>query len=128
MFLFHINLQKIKKPKAMLRMLQSLSDNDKFTLTGFDITKIKSVEKDKLEYINDPEEMMFMTSHKLRHPITQIIGLSDLLGDELSQEELTKVIGYSKASIASLDTFSRELTMFIHDLRRKIKMVEANKG
>jgi signal transduction histidine kinase len=102
----------------MLRMLQSLSDNDKFTL-GFDITKIKSAEKDKLEYINDPEEMMFMTSHKLRYPITQIIGLSDLLEDELSQE--TKVIGYSKESIASLDTFSRELTMFIHDLRKKNK-------
>lgn len=107
--------------RYVLRNMQLLPNEDKFIMTGYDITETKVAEQQKQDYINDLEEMMFMTSHKLRHPITQILGLSVLLSDELTQEELATLIGYSKDAVLSLDSFSRELTMFIRDRHTKNK-------
>jgi PAS domain S-box-containing protein len=110
--------------KYMLRILHPLS-NKKYILTGYDITDLKIAEKEKLQYINDLEEMMFITSHKVRHPVTQIMGLSNLLDEFLvnknllSEEELIKIIGYMKQSIGSLDTFTKELTTFMYDAKLK---------
>ncbi|MGL2967131.1 PAS domain S-box protein [Flavobacterium sp. XGLA_31] len=105
--------------KYMLRILHPLEGNKKYILTGYDITELKMAEKEKLEYINNLEEMMFITSHKVRHPITQIMGISNLLEYELSKEELGQMLSYVKDSVTSLDTFTRELTMFIHNLKKK---------
>lgn len=102
----------------MLRVLRALEGNKKFILTGYDITELKLAEQETQEHINNLEEMMFITSHKMRHPITQIMGIQSLLNYTLSKEELDKVIGYIKDSVNSLDTFTRELTMFIHKSKK----------
>jgi len=102
----------------MLRVLRALEGNKKFILTGYDITELKIAEAEKEKYINNLEEMMFITSHKMRHPVTQIMGIENLLTYTLSKEELEKVIGYIKESISSLDTFTRELTVFIHNSKK----------
>jgi PAS domain S-box-containing protein len=106
--------------KYMLRILHPLDKKKKFILTGYDITQLKQAEKEKTAYIKSLEEMMFMTSHKVRLPIANIIGISDLLEYDLDKEELIKVIDNMKASINSLDTFTRELTMFIHNVKKKL--------
>jgi DNA replication protein DnaD len=103
----------------MLRILHPLENSDKYILTGYDITDLKKAEQEKQQYINDLEQMMFMTSHKVRHPISQLIGISNLLEEELSKEEVTGIISYIKNSILSLETFTRELTMFIHESKNK---------
>ncbi len=105
-------------PIFMLRVLRALEGNKKFILTGYDITDLKIAEQEKQEYINNLEEMMFITSHKMRHPVTQIMGIESLLNFTLSKEELEKVIGYIKESVGSLDTFTRELTLFIHNSKK----------
>lgn len=105
--------------KYMLRILHPLESSDKYILTGYDITDLKKAEQEKQQYINDLEQMMFMTSHKVRHPISQLIGISNLLEEELSKEEVTGIISYIKNSILSLETFTRELTMFIHESKNK---------
>lgn len=105
--------------KYMLRILHPLENSDKYILTGYDITDLKKAEQEKQQYINDLEQMMFMTSHKVRHPISQLIGISNLLEEELSKEEVTGIISYIKNSILSLETFTRELTMFIHESKNK---------
>lgn len=102
----------------MLRVLRALEGNRKFILTGYDITELKIAEQEKQKYINNLEEMMFMTSHKMRHPVTQIMGIESLLNYNLSKEELVKVIGYMKESVNSLDNFTRELTLFIHNSKK----------
>ncbi len=110
--------------KYMLRILHPLS-NKKYILTGYDVTELKLAEKEKQQYINDLEEMMFITSHKVRHPVTQIMGISNLLDDFLvnekllTEEELIKIVGYIKTSINSLDEFTKELTTFMYDAKSK---------
>lgn len=110
--------------KYLLRILHSL-ENKKYILTGYDVTDLKLAEKEKQQYINDLEEMMFITSHKVRHPVTQIMGISNLLDDFLvnekllTEEELIKIVGYIKTSINSLDEFTKELTTFMYDAKSK---------
>jgi PAS domain S-box-containing protein len=105
--------------KYMLRILHPLEGNDKYILTGYDITDIKKAEFEKQQYIADLEQMMFITSHKVRHSITQIIGISMLIDEKQSKTESEELIGYIKVPIADLDLFTRELTMFIHDIKNR---------
>jgi len=60
--------------------------------------------------------MMFITSHKIRQPITQIIGLAGLL-DTLndSPQEMKEMTAFIKQSAHALDNFTRELTTFIYE-------------
>lgn len=105
--------------KYMLRILHPLEGSDKYILTGYDISVIKKAEFEKQQYIADLEKMMFMTSHKVRHPITQIIGISKQLEEENSKEEVMELIGYIKEPISNLDLFTRELTTFIHNIKNR---------
>lgn len=107
------------KIKYMLRILHPLAGNDKYILTGYDITELKNAESEKQQYITDLEQMMFMTSHKVRHPVTVMMGISNLLQEELSKEEFMEIVGYIKEPLLSLDNFTKELTMFIYDLKMK---------
>lgn len=80
----------------------------------------KKHELEREEFTNGLKEMLFMTSHKVRQPVTQILGVSEVLSSvRLSQEELTKIVGYMKLSALSLDSFTKELTQFMHEQRLK---------
>lgn len=106
--------------KYMLRILHPLDKKKKFILTGYDITQLKMAEKEKTEYIKSLEEMMFMTSHQVRLPIANIIGIAALLDYDLNKEELAKIMDNVKDSVTALDAFTRELTMFIHNVKKKL--------
>ncbi len=89
-------------------------------ILSIDITDRKKAELQQLDYTRQLEEMIFMTSHRFRQPITHILGVANLLGDtEQSQEELRTIAGYMKTSAMSLDTYSRELTGYIHRMQRQ---------
>jgi signal transduction histidine kinase len=91
-------------------------------ILSMDITEHKKAEHSKKEYLKGLEEMLFMTSHKLRVPIVQILGMSNLLENaKISPEELNKMIGYMKESALSLDKFTRQLTVFIDGMKKKAK-------
>jgi len=109
------------KSTYMLRILHPLSGKQ-CVLTGIDITALKMAEREKQQYIDDLEAMMFITSHKVRHPVAQIVSLGMLLNEELTQEEMANIISYTKDSVASLDLFTRELTMFIHEIKNRNKV------
>ena len=76
------------------------------------------------EYIKGLEEMMFITSHKVRQPIAQILGISMLLEltTDYSFDEVKEIVGYIKNSARSLDDFTKELSQFMDDLRAKTKI------
>lgn len=80
---------------------------------------IKFEQKQK-EYLGGLEEMMFMTSHKVRQPIANILGLSNLL-DQLidSPEELKQTVLCIKEAELTLDLYTRELTAFICELQNE---------
>jgi hypothetical protein len=63
-----------------------------------------------------------MTHHKVRRPITNILGLANVLDHYLkSPATLKKMTGYMKTSALDLDVFTQELTKFIVDLEEKGK-------
>jgi signal transduction histidine kinase len=82
--------------------------------------ELKKTEEYLKEYVSGLEEMMFMTSHKVRQPVANILGLSNILDDCIhSPTQLRKLMEYLKQSALSLDDFTRELTTFISNLEQK---------
>lgn len=80
----------------------------------------KKIEEEQQAYVKSLEEMIFMTSHEVRHPISQILGISAILEDTvIINEEERELISYLKQSALKLDTFTRELTSFMHELRQE---------
>lgn len=75
-------------------------------------------------YIKELEEMLFITSHEVRRPISSCLGLMNLVENDkpLSQNELWQIIEHLKASALELDTFTKKLTTFLHEIgqRRKV--------
>ena len=78
----------------------------------------KELEKlDKIQKIYEKglRQMLFIISHKIRQPITKIMGLSVLMEDKIDNpEDLNQLVGYIKASSILLDEFTKELTAFVY--------------
>lgn len=89
-------------------------------ILSIDINERKKAEQERKDYIKVLEDMLHMTSHKVRQPVSQIMGISNMLDSPLeSQEDLKKVTEYMKAAVESLDHFTREFTEFLYNLRQK---------
>lgn len=85
-------------------------------------TELKKAEEYQKEYISSLKEMMFITSHKMRQPVAHILGIATVLDTSISsQEELMKLIEFMKQSATTLDFYTKELTIFIHELEQKEK-------
>lgn len=82
--------------------------------------ELKKTEEYLKEYVKGLEEMMFITSHKVRQPVANILGITNILGDYVnSPAQLKTMVAYLRESATSLDVFIDELTNFIHDLEKK---------
>lgn len=82
----------------------------------------KKVEEERIEHIKSLEKMIFMTSHQVRQPIANLLGLANQLEDSTnSKDEITKIIDCIKESVTSLDKFTKELTTFIHEVNKSQK-------
>lgn len=91
-------------------------------ILSIDITERKKVEEERREYVNGLEKMLFITSHKVRQPVTQIMGMSLLLNKTIcSREDLLHITEYMKESVKSLDSFTKELTLFMNHLHDRFK-------
>ena len=67
------------------------------------------------EHIGALQKMMHILSHKLRQPIVQIKGLTNILdADEYTSKETKDITTLIIQSAELLDSFTRELTTFIH--------------
>lgn len=85
-------------------------------ILSIDITDKKKAEIERKKHIKSLEKMMFITSHRVRQPLTNILGHSELLNNiKLSQDDLLNIANNMKESIENLDSFTRELTQFIYE-------------
>ena len=85
-------------------------------------SELKKAEEFQKEYIKGLEEMMFLTSHKVRQPIANILGFSNMLDQSMhSPNELKLSVDCIKESALILESFTKELTDFICFLDRKEK-------
>ncbi|MBI3220726.1 MAG: PAS domain-containing protein [Bacteroidetes bacterium] len=70
--------------------------------------------------INQLENILFDLSHKVRKPISNILGVSNLLEAKLINElEVQKFASYIKDSVVLLDQFTKEMTALVYEYRQK---------
>lgn len=92
---------------------------DGLFILSFDITEKKAAEEKNKSYTKAIEELLFMTSHQLRQPIAQIIGLSDLLENSShSEAEIHDVVGYMKQSASQLDAYTQDFTARLIEIEK----------
>ncbi|RZK11167.1 MAG: hypothetical protein EOO46_07715 [Flavobacterium sp.] len=80
------------------------------------LTKIQRLQK---KYIKGLEEMMFLTSHAVRKPVANIIGIATQLDNSRLPKSCRKLIECLKISASSLDVFTQQLTAKINTLKKK---------
>lgn len=87
------------------------------------INEKKKAEEDQEAHIKALENMLFMISHKVRHPIANILSIASVFEEYAnSPEEILKMISFIKEEAMTLDNFTRELTGFIYNLDKKNKL------
>lgn len=88
--------------------------NEGLFLLSMIITDKVKMEKERARYTENLEQMLHITSHKIRQPVSNIIGLANQLDikNDLS-EDATKILKYMKESAVKLDVFTHELNDFI---------------
>jgi signal transduction histidine kinase len=66
------------------------------------------------------EDILFSLSHRLRQPIVNILGLSQLIeGDTNTEEELHEIVRYINQNTKLLDDFSREITLLTQERKNR---------
>lgn len=85
-----------------------------------DITEKKKAEEKLKQNFQQLEEILFSLSHKVRQPVANILGISNLLDEELiNEKDLNKIISFMKVSALNLDKFVHELTQLVSDAKFK---------
>lgn len=86
--------------------------------TWIDITDVKEKENQIFKHAKGLEHMLFVTSHKIRQPVAHILGINNLIEQEiLTADELKNVLRIYKGSASALDDFTKELTDYMHKLK-----------
>ena len=82
---------------------------------GRDVTELKTAELNKSKYIEELERISFMTSHKVRAPISQMQGFLELLRiNAIHTHEWETILNHFKKSMETLDACTRELGAFVY--------------
>lgn len=90
-------------------------------------SKLEKSEAGLKEYITGLKEMMFVTSHKVRKPVANILGICNQLeGTATSSVELSEWVNQMKQSAVILDAFTKELTLLMTDLGHKADIKSSN--
>jgi hypothetical protein len=72
------------------------------------------------QHIIDLEEILYTISHKLRQPVANILGLSDLLDfTSNTSADVHEIVGYLKKSAKLVDSFTHELTHLAHERKNR---------
>lgn len=83
------------------------------------INEKKKAEEERIKYIHSMEEMLQMTSHEVRKPIANCLGLtSEIDLQNASKEELIEIFNHLKSSAIELDNFTKKLTDFIYEQKQ----------
>jgi hypothetical protein len=68
------------------------------------------------KHVAELEDMLFITSHKVRRPVANILGLLDIGGSDIlimCPEEIAELFVHLKASTEQVDDFLKELNSYI---------------
>ena len=91
-------------------------------IISMDVTERKKAELGRQEQLKKLQEIMFMTSHKVRQPVAHILGVAHVLDDvPTTLEELQKISNIMKEAATSLDICTKELAAFVYELHVKAR-------
>ncbi|MDQ8003430.1 MAG: PAS domain S-box protein [Pedobacter sp.] len=80
----------------------------------------KEAEHKKLQRIEELQSLLFEVSHGLRQPVTQLMGMTELLSQTSeSLNSIAQIVEYMKTSTTMLDNYTRELTQHIEHIAKK---------
>lgn len=123
-----IALEKSEKHEIATELLQAKQEiafvkeekekmENELVISQDDLAKAESTIQDHVEGL---EEIMFMTSHKVRQPIANILGLANILDHFIkSPATIKKMVEYIKQSTLTLDGFTKELSLLVDRLKKK---------
>jgi len=88
--------------------------NEGLFILSMEVTDKVRMEKERARYTENLEQMLHITSHKIRQPVSNIIGLANQLEfkNEMS-DDAKQIMKYMKDSAVKLDVFTHELNDFI---------------
>jgi hypothetical protein len=99
--------------------------NEALELKVTDKTK-EILQKDEIhtlelkQHVADLEDILFSLSHRLRQPIVNILGLSQLIeGETNTEEELHEIERYINQNTKLLDDYSREITLLTQERKNR---------
>ncbi len=78
-------------------------------VTQIDISKQKEAENSNSKMLEDLKEYAFLTSHKLRAPLANILGLSTILESEEDEKISNEVLKMLKTSSEVMDSVIKEM-------------------
>ena len=84
------------------------------------INEKKKAELERTKRIEELQSLLFKVSHGLRQPITQLMGITELLG-LASEEEITnleEIVQFMNVSTKMLDSYTRELSQHIEHIAK----------
>lgn len=106
-----------------IELLLQNEERDKRTVELKTANKaLKKIKKQQKKYIQGLEEMMFLTSHAVRKPVANILGIATQLDESKLPVECKELIEGMKVSALALDIFTQELTVKINTLKEKGKL------
>ena len=88
--------------------------NEGLFILSMEVTDKVRMEKERARYTENLEQMLHITSHKIRQPVSNILGLANQLEfkNEMS-DDAKQIMKYMKDSAVKLDVFTHELNDFI---------------
>ncbi|MCW3077108.1 MAG: hypothetical protein JWO32_1717 [Bacteroidetes bacterium] len=84
------------------------------------ITDRKILEKKKEQYVSSLEVLLVMTSNKVKKPLMKCLDeINNFDRDKLiNKPELTQMVNNLRVSVAELDNFTNELSVFIREMEK----------
>ncbi|MDF2448196.1 MAG: Hybrid signal transduction histidine kinase and diguanylatecyclase/phosphodiesterase [Bacteroidota bacterium] len=83
----------------------------------------EKTEQELFKYLSELEDMLFMTSHRVRAPLCTCMGLIQLLEFDgefaPNEKEIKTILNHIKSNVSELDLFTKELTHFLEECRQK---------
>jgi len=123
--MFHYQENKKCHDELTITHKELLSQNKENEKQGVVVIKtnkeLKKAQETQKGYIEGLESILFMTSHRIRQPIANILGLSYLLNESKnSKEEIKVFIEFIKQSALTLDVYTQELSSYTFDLKKNL--------
>ena len=81
------------------------------------ITERKLLEAQKEQHLGSLEALLVMTSQRVRRPVAESLKQMSLLDATATAAELHEIMNRLKSTVLELDSFTRELSTFIRDMK-----------